>query len=88
MKSEKKSKNKIESWDKVLDEKYGKQGTPARTEFEMKAQAFIIGELLKEERAKAHLTQAEMAEKREQKKAIFQELKMDMQIFGYPHYTG
>jgi hypothetical protein len=51
MKSEKRSKNKIETWDKVLDEKYGKHGTPARTEFEMKAQAFIIGELLKEERA-------------------------------------
>ena len=37
----------ITNWDTVLEEKYGKQGTPERTEFEMKSQVFIKDELLK-----------------------------------------
>jgi len=61
--TEKISKNKIISWDTHLDKKYGKRGTATRSEFEVKAQAFILGELLKAEREKANLTQAEMAEK-------------------------
>ena len=56
MEAGKRSKNKIVPWDAHLDNKYGKPGTPSRTEFEMKAHAFVIGELLKDERAKAHLT--------------------------------
>ncbi|MEO6480810.1 MAG: hypothetical protein ABJB11_06585 [Ferruginibacter sp.] len=50
--TEKKVKNKILSWDKHLDNKYGVHGTSTRSEFEMKAQTFILGELLKEEREK------------------------------------
>ncbi len=49
---EKKSKNKVVSWDTHLDKKYGFHGTASRSEFEMKAQTFILGELLKEEREK------------------------------------
>ena len=75
MKNEKRSKNKIESWDTVLDEKYGLRGTPTRTEFEMKSHAFILGELLKEERAKAHMTQAEMAEKTGTKKSYISRIE-------------
>jgi len=75
MKNVKRSKNKIESWDTVLDEKYGMRGTLARTEFEMKSQAFILGELLKEERAKAHMTQAEMAEKTGTKKSYISRIE-------------
>jgi HTH-type transcriptional regulator/antitoxin HipB len=72
---EKKSKNKVVSWDTHLDEKYGAHGTPTRTEFEMKAQAFILGELLKEERVKANLTQAEMAEKIGTKKSYISRIE-------------
>ncbi len=60
---EKKSKNKIGYWNDHLDKKYGKVGTASRTEFESKSQVFIIGELLKEERTKANLTQEALAEK-------------------------
>ena len=60
---EKKSKNKIGYWNDHLDKKYGKVGTASRTEFESRSQAFIIGELLKEERTKANLTQEALAEK-------------------------
>ena|SRR5690606_20826558 len=72
---EKKSKNKVTSWDSHLDKKYGTRGTLTRTEFEMKAQTFILGELLKEEREKANLTQAEMAEKTGTKKSYISRIE-------------
>lgn len=67
--------NEILSWDAHLDKKYGEHGTPTRSEFEMKAQTFILGELLKEEREKANLTQAEMAEKIGTKKSYISRIE-------------
>ena len=75
MKSEKKVKNKIVSWDVHLDDKYGKRGANSRTEFELKSQTFILGELLKEERRKANLTQAEMAERTGTKKSYISRIE-------------
>jgi len=46
-----------------FEKKYGKKGTPSRKEFEQKAEAFMIAELIKESRKKAQLTQAQLAEK-------------------------
>ena len=80
---EKISDNKVVSWDKHLDEKYGLQGSATRTEFDMKAQSFILGELLKEERMKANLTQAEMARKTGTKKSYISRIengKADIQL--------
>jgi HTH-type transcriptional regulator/antitoxin HipB len=74
-KVEVKSKNKVISWDTHLDKKYGVHGTVSRSEFEMKAQTFILGELLKEEREKANLTQAEMAEKTGTKKSYISRIE-------------
>lgn len=76
MKTEiKRSKNKIANWDNVLSKKYGKVGTPARTNFETKAQAFVIGELLREERGKANLTQEALAEKTGTKKSYISRIE-------------
>ena len=72
---EKISKNKVVDWDKHLDKKYGISGTATRTEFEMKAQTFILGELLKDEREKANLTQAQMAEKTGTKKSYISRIE-------------
>ncbi len=72
---EKISKNKVVSWDTHLDKKYGIHGTAARSQFEIKAQTFILGELLKEEREKANLTQAEMAEKIGTKKSYISRIE-------------
>jgi hypothetical protein len=45
------SKNKsLKTFNQHLDERYGKLGTAKRTEFEIKAKAFAISELSKEER--------------------------------------
>lgn len=69
------SENKINSWDNHIDKKYGERGTPTRTAFEMKANTFIIGELLKEERAKAKMTQAQLAEKTGTKKSYISRIE-------------
>lgn len=53
----------IKTFDQHLEERYGKIGTEKRTEFEIKAKSFIIGELIKEERKQANLTQEQLADK-------------------------
>lgn len=45
-----KTKEKIKTFNQHLTERYGKIGTEKRTEFEIKAKAFAIGEIIREER--------------------------------------
>lgn len=71
----KRSGNKITDWNDHLDKKYGKTGSATRAEFEIKAQAFVIGELLKNERQRANLTQEEMAEKTGTKKSYISRIE-------------
>ena len=73
--AEKTLKNKVVPWNKHLDKKYGTHGTATRSAFEVKAQSFILGELLKDEREKANLTQAEMAEKTGTKKSYISRIE-------------
>ena len=47
----------------LITEDYGEIGTPTRTEFEAAADAFILGERLREERLKAGITQEQLAER-------------------------
>ena len=52
------SKNKnIKTFNQHLDKIYGETGTKERTNFEIKAKSFAIGELINEERKLAHLIQ-------------------------------
>ena len=54
-----------------------------RDEFEVKAKAFIVGEMIKEARKKAHLTQDDHAKKTGTKKSYISRLengKIDIQI--------
>lgn len=53
----------IKTFSQHLDEKYGIIGTEKRIEFEIKAIAFAIGELIKEECKLANLTQEQLAQK-------------------------
>jgi ribosome-binding protein aMBF1 (putative translation factor) len=71
------------TFDELLDIKYGKLGTPARDEFELKSKAFIIGEMIREARKEAHLTQEDLAKKTGTKKSYISRLengKIDIQI--------
>ena len=46
-----------------FDDKYGKKGTSSRQEFEREAEAYMVAELVRDSRKKAHLTQQQLAEK-------------------------
>lgn len=58
-----------------LDKRYGKTGTEKRTDFEIKAKSFAIGELIKEERKLAHLTQEQLADKIGAKKSFISRIE-------------
>ncbi len=53
--------NKLVPWDDHLDQKYGKEGSPSRKQYEEDFETFKIGALIQEARRKKHLTQAELA---------------------------
>lgn len=55
--------NKLKTANEHFDEKYGKEGTNTRIEFEYETVLFSMGEMLKESRLKLDLTQEELAER-------------------------
>ena len=72
-----------QTFDELLDIKYGKLGTEKRDDFEVKAKAFVVGEMIKEARKEAHLTQEQLASKTGTKKSYISRLengKIDIQI--------
>ena len=73
----------IKTFSQHLEKRYGKTGTEKRTEFEIKAKSFAIGELIKEERKQANLTQEELAKKIGAKKSYISRIengKTDIQL--------
>jgi ribosome-binding protein aMBF1 (putative translation factor) len=71
------------TFDELLDIKYGKPGTEKRDEFEVKAKSFVVGEMIKEARKDAHLTQDALAKRTGTKKSYISRLengKIDIQI--------
>ena len=72
-----------QNFDELIETKYGKKGTVSRDDFESKAKAFVIGEMIREARIKAHLTQEQLAEKTGTKKSYISRLengKIDIQL--------
>lgn len=65
----------IKTFEEHLEERYGKKGTKARTEFEIKAKAFAIGEILREARKEANLTQEELARRTGTKKSFISRIE-------------
>ena len=65
----------IKTFGQHLDSRYGKTGTETRTNFEIKAKSFAIGELIKEERKLAHLTQEQLANKVGAKKSFISRIE-------------
>ncbi len=63
------------TFDQHLDQRYGVIGTAARDEFERKSKAFMIGELIKEERRLAKMTQEELAAKAGTKKSYISRIE-------------
>ena len=63
------------TFDEHLDQRYGRVGTEKRTEFEIKAKSFAIGEILREARKDAQMTQEELARKTGTKKSFISRIE-------------
>jgi len=70
-----KNKKNITTFEEHLDKRYGPIGSIKRTNFEIKAKAFAIGEVIKEERRLAHMTQEQLAEKTGTKKSFISRIE-------------
>jgi DNA-binding XRE family transcriptional regulator len=73
----------VTTFGELLDVKYGITGTKKRDEFESRSQSFMIGELLKETRRNARMTQEQLARKTGTKKSYISRVengKIDIQL--------
>ena len=55
--------HQIVDYDKVFDQKFGKEGTPERIKAEEEAFSFYSGQILHDARKEAKVTQAELAKR-------------------------
>ena len=65
----------LTTFDEHLDDRYGQIGTVERTNFEIKAKAFAIGEIIREARNEAHMTQEQLAERTGTKKSFISRIE-------------
>lgn len=76
----------IKTFEQLLEEKYGKKGTPERNQFDADSLAFRLGVMLKEARLEAKLTQEELAKRTGTKKSYISRIERglsDIQISTY-----
>ncbi len=65
----------ITTLDEHFTEHYGDPGSASRIEFEIKAKAFLIGEIIREERRLAKITQEQLAERIGAKKSFISRIE-------------
>jgi len=70
-----KDKMELTTFDELLDERYGPIGCKKRTDFEIKAKAFAIGEIIRDARRNAKMTQEELAEKTGTRKSFISRIE-------------
>ncbi|MCZ8355867.1 MAG: helix-turn-helix transcriptional regulator [Cyclobacteriaceae bacterium] len=70
-----KTKKRVTTFDELIESRHGKIGTKKRIEFEIKAKSFAIGEIIKEERRLANMTQDELADKTGTKKSFISRIE-------------
>ena len=58
-----KNDNQIRDYSVVLDQKYGEPGTERREQYEVEAEAFYSGQMLRDARREARMTQTQVANK-------------------------
>jgi ribosome-binding protein aMBF1 (putative translation factor) len=75
MEAKGKRKKIVTTFDQLIESRHGKIGTKKRTEFEIKAKSFAIGEIIKEERRLANMTQDELADKTGTKKSFISRIE-------------
>ncbi len=72
-----KAKSEVSTFSELLDRKYGKEGTPARDEYERRSKAFRLGVMIREARKEAKLTQEQLAERADTKKSYISRIERD-----------
>ena len=65
----------IRTFNELIELEHGKIGTDSRNEYEVKAQMFIVSEMLKAARKEANLTQEQLAEKSGTKKSYISKIE-------------
>ena len=65
----------LKNYDHYLDQKYGTSETEKRIEFELKAKSFAIGEMIKDQRKSAKMTQEQLAQKIGAKKSFISRIE-------------
>jgi len=76
----------ITKFEDLLNDQYGKKGTPERDKYEADSLAFRLGIMLKEARKEANMTQEELAKKTGTKKSYISRIERgqsDIQISTY-----
>ena len=68
-------KMELTSFDEHLEKRYGPVGSLKRTEFEIKAKAFAIGEIIRDGRKQAKMTQEELAVKTGTRKSFISRIE-------------
>jgi ribosome-binding protein aMBF1 (putative translation factor) len=68
-------KKDVTTFEEHLEEQYGAIGTEKRTLFEIKAKAFAIGEIIRDARKEANMTQEELAERTGTKKSFISRIE-------------
>jgi len=75
-----------QTFEELLDTKYGKKGTKKRDKFDADSLAFRLGVMLKEARKEANLTKEELAEKIGTKKSYISRIErglIDIKVSTY-----
>ena len=65
----------LTTFEEHLEERYGPIGSLKRTEFEINAKAFAIGEIIREERRLSKLTQQQLVDKTGTKKSFISRIE-------------
>jgi HTH-type transcriptional regulator / antitoxin HipB len=76
----------VTDFEDLLEDTYGKKGTPSRNKFDADSLAFRLGIMLKEARKDAQVTQEELAEKTGTQKSYISRIERgqsDIQISTY-----
>jgi len=71
----KNSTMELTTFDEHLEKRYGPIGSFKRTEFEIKAKAFAIGEIIRDVRRQAKMTQEELAKKTGTRKSFISRIE-------------